>query len=282
MTSRYMKRASFLRALLLIITFSLSTLAFSQAYQQQGEVGISLGASHYFGDLNNKASIDHPDIAVGVFFRKQFTNYTAIRISGHYTKVGYSDSYNTNEFQRRRNLSFNSDIYEFAILGDFNFFRFNPQEPGYQFTPYMTFGIGVFSYDPYTYYNGDKVYLRPLHTEGQTVYKGRKEYGKSAICFPVGFGIKYSISKDINMSIEITHRFTTTDYLDDVSTTYAGASYFTPNSTALALQDRSYETGTLIGVEGKQRGWSKQKDQYTIAEIGITFNIFNYNCPSSE
>jgi hypothetical protein len=84
------------------------------------------------------------------------------------------------------------------------------------------------------------------------------------------------------MSIEITHRFTTTDYLDDVSTTYAGASYFTPNSTALALQDRSYETGTLIGVEGKQRGWSKQKDQYTIAEIGITFNIFNYNCPSSE
>lgn len=278
-----MKRPSFLKILLFFAVFHLPYWAFCQnVYKQEGEVGISFGGSHYFGDLNNKAAIDHPDIAVGVFFRKQFTNYTAIRVSGHYTKLGYSDSYNKNEFQRRRNLSFNSDIFEFAVQGDFNFFRFNPREPGNQFTPYMTFGIGVFSYDPYTFYNGDKVYLRPLHTEGQTFYMGRKEYGKTAVCFPVGFGIKYAISNDINLSFEVSHRFTTTDYIDDVSTTYVGASNFPSNSgLGIVLQDRSYETGTLIGNEGRQRGWSKQKDQYTIAEIGITFNILNYNCPTS-
>jgi len=278
-----MKRPFFLNILLFIGVYQLPNMGFSQSYKQEGEIGISFGGSHYFGDLNNKAAIDHPDIAVGVLFRKQFTNYTAIRIAGHYTKLGYSDSYNKNEFQHRRNLSFSSDIFEFTLQGDFNFFRFNPQEPGYEFTPYMTFGIGVFSYDPYTYYNDQKVYLRPLHTEGQTFYKGRKEYGKTAVCFPIGFGVKYAISKQINMSIEVCHRFTSADYIDDVSTTYVGASNFPSDSQglAVALQDRSYETGTLIGTEGRQRGWSKQKDQYTIAEIGLTFNIFNYNCPSS-
>jgi hypothetical protein len=48
------------------------------------------------------------------------------------------------------------------------------------------------------------------------------------------------------------------------------------------LQDRSFEKGVIIGVEGRQRGWSKQKDQYVIAEFGLSFNISTYKCPSAK
>ncbi len=262
------------------------------SYVQQGEFGITAGVAHYFGDLNTRASINRPKPAVGVFYRKQFNNYLALRVSAHYAQLGYSDIYSKNKYQNTRNLSFNSDIIEFAVHGDFNFFKFVPGDPEYSFTPFVTIGVGVFSYNPYAYLNGRKVFLRPLGTEGQNIkYKGadgkvRKPYGSTAICIPIGLGIKYSINNNLNLSFQIAQRLTTTDYLDDVSSTYVGINKFPPlngqPSTAGILQDRSFEKGVPIGIEGVQRGWSKQKDQYIIAEVGISFNISSYQCPTAK
>jgi hypothetical protein len=85
---------------------------------------------------------------------------------------------------------------------------------------------------------------------------------------------------------QIVHRITTTDYLDDVSTTFVGIDKFPvlngQPSVAGILQDRSFETGTPIGTEGIQRGFSKQKDQYLMAEVGISFSISTYKCPTAK
>lgn len=62
----------------------------------EGEFGISAGAAHYFGDLNTRARLNRPKIALGAFFRKQFGNYVALRVSAHFAQLGYSDVYNTN------------------------------------------------------------------------------------------------------------------------------------------------------------------------------------------
>lgn len=271
--------------LLFIIIAAFTANGQNLEYVQKGEFGITVGAAHYFGDLNTRAAINRPKPAVGAFFRKQFGNYVGLRISAHYAQVGYSDTYSKNEFQKTRNLSFNSNIWELALQGDFNFFKFIPSNPDYVFTPYITLGVGAFTYDPYAYLAGKKEFLRPLGTEGQLIgYNGRKPYSTLAICIPLGVGIKYNISDKINLSFEITHRFTNTDYIDDVSTTYIGAGRFASMSTAGLLQDRSYEIDpdNIIGIEGRQRGWSKQKDQYIIAEIGFTYNLSSYRCPSAK
>jgi hypothetical protein len=91
----------------------------------------------------------------------------------------------------------------------------------------------------------------------------------------------------MNIGIEIAHRFTTTDYLDDVSKTYVGSDKFPslPDgqpSVAQLMQDRSYETGEIIGIEGRQRGVPKQKDQYLIAELTFSFNLTSYRCPTAD
>jgi len=257
-----------------------------EEYVQEGEFGITGGLSHYFGDLDPRGDLNRPKIAFGAYFRRQFGNYVAVRLSGNYAFLAYSDKYSDNTFQRRQNLSFNTNIFEIALQGDFNFFKFNPTDRAHCFTPYATLGIGFFSYNPYAFYQGKKVYLRPLHTEGETFYKGRKEYGTIAMCFPIGFGVKYAINDNVNLSFEVTQRFTTTDYIDDVSTTYIGINNFPSTaggkSIAGIMQDRSYETGTPIGIEGRQRGFSKQNDQYATAVFGISFNITSYRCPSAK
>lgn len=262
-------------------------------YEQLGEFGITAGVAHYFGDINTRANINRPKPAVGIFFKKQFNNYLGVRVSAHYAQVGYSDIYSKSAFQKRRNLSFNSDIFELALQGDFNFFKFVPGDPYYSFTPYVTIGVGAFSYNPYAYNDSKKVYLRALGTEGQNISyvdpnnsKKRKPYGSMAVCFPIGAGIKYNVSNNVNLSFQIAHRLTLTDYLDDVSTTYVGADKFPllngQPSIAGILQDRSDQTGALIGTEGTQRGFSKQKDQYIIAEVGVSFSISTYKCPSAN
>jgi hypothetical protein len=136
---------------------------------------------------------------------------------------------------------------------------------------------------------GQKYFLRPLGTEGQGSpnYPDRKQYSTMAMCLPIGVGIKYSLTDKINLGFEILYRFTSTDYLDDVSKTYAPDAFAQtlPDGTPTVwyqLQDRSYETGDPIGIKGRQRGYEKQKDQFVTAMITASFNLTSYRCPSAN
>jgi hypothetical protein len=273
--------------LVLVLGSGVARAQFREANVLKGEFGIAAGAAHYFGDINTKAGLNRPKMAFGLMFRKQFGDYVAIRVQGTYSQLGYSDIYSDNEAQRTRNLSFNSNVFELALLGDFNFFRFIPGDKEYRFTPYASLGLGLFTYDPYAYLENEKYFLRQLGTEGQgsTLYPDRKAYSNMGFLFPVGFGVKYNLTPRTNLTFELMHRFTNTDYLDDVSGTYAGRDAFAllPNSDpspAMLLQDRSYEiTSVPIGIAGRQRGISTRKDQYITAMVGITINLTSYNCP---
>lgn len=273
----------------LVICLPISLWA-QNSVTQEGEFGFGIGAAHYFGDLNTRAHINRPKPAAAIFFRKNFGNYMALRIAGTFAQLGYSDIYNVhNEYFQRRNLSFNTNIWEFGLQGDFNFYRFLPGDPDFKWTPYVTVGASVFNYDPYAYLGKTKYLLRPLGTEGQgtdSTYK-RKPYSSMSLAIPFGVGVKYSINERINLGFEIIHRFTNTDYLDDVSTTYVDPSNFPPNpdgspSPAFLLSDRSYETGTPIGVKGRQRGNSRNKDQFVTAMFYISFNLQSYKCPTAN
>ncbi|HEX2536180.1 MAG TPA: DUF6089 family protein [Chitinophagaceae bacterium] len=282
-----------MKRILTAFALSLSLgLSAQDGYVQEGEFGIGIGAAHYFGDLNTRAKLNRPKPAASLFFRKNFGNYIALRIGASFAQIGYSDVYNVhNEFMRRRNLSFNSNIWELGLQGDFNFYRFMPGEENFRFTPYMTLGVSIFNYDPYAYLGDQKYFLRPLGTEGQldTAYPGRRPYSSMALAIPFGVGVKYALNPRVNIGFEITHRFTNTDYLDDVSTTYVDETSFPPNpdgspNPAWLLSDRSYETGdgVRIGGKGLQRGISSNKDQFITAMFTISFNLQSYRCPTSN
>ncbi|MFM7357433.1 MAG: DUF6089 family protein [Sediminibacterium sp.] len=257
------------------------------SFVHQGEVGIHVGAGHYFGDINSNAAINRPKLAAGFFFRKQLGGYISLRLSGEYLQLGYSDVYSKNSIQQIRNLSFNSEVWEGSLTGEFNFFNFRPGIEGYSFTPYLGLGIGAFSYDPYAYLGGQKFFLRPLGTEGQgsTQYPDLQFYNPIALCIPFTVGVKYAFDTRFNVFAEFTYRFTNTDYLDDVSGVYVPDAFPPlPDGTptpAFLLQDRSYESGVTIGTKGRQRGNSLQPDSYASFKVGISFNLETYRCPPS-
>ena len=199
---------------LVVLSTGKQVSAQEQAITQEGEIGFSAGAAQYFGDLNPNPRFNTPNLAFSGFFRKNFNNYVAMRVAASYAFLAYSDAHNGyNEFMYRRNLSFNTNVWELAIQGDFNFFKFIPGSNFHRFTPYITFGVGMFNYNPYTYYQGQKIYLRQLGTEGQgsVAYPDRKPYGSMAVCFPLGVGVKYALNTQMNIGFEVLYRFTTTD-----------------------------------------------------------------------
>ncbi len=262
--------------------------------QQAAEIGIGVGAAHYFGDLNATTHLNRPGQSATLFFRKNLGQYIAARASVTYAKLGFADSLNTqNEVMRNRNLSFTSDVWEVALQGDFNFFRFVPGDPGASFTPYVTLGVGVFGYNPYTTWQNQRYYFRelPVGTEGQNspLYPERKMYAPTAMSIPFGGGIKYALyGGRLNIAFEILHRFTNTDYLDDVSSTYVDAAAFPKPpggiSVSQMLSDRSGELGiTPIGLPGRERGnGSRQKDQFVTALLTLSFNLTTYRCPTAD
>ena len=260
-----------------------------ELFAQQGdylsaEVGMGLGAAHYFGDLNTSTKLNRPKPAATLFFRKYLGRYIAARVGFSFAQLGYSDIYNKNNaVQLRRNLSFNTNVWEVSAQGDFHFFKFLPQERGLNFTPYITLGAGLFSYDPYAYLNNERYYFRelPVGTEGQNspLYPDRKMYGTTALSIPFGGGFKYSIAGGrLNLSFEVLHRFTNTDYLDDVSTTYIDPSTYKNNGfegtqyfDALEMNNREI---TKFSVPGSKRGNPSNKDSYFSfnLKVGISLN----------
>lgn len=278
------------KPLLLLIICLASLGANAQVYYRNSEFGVSAGGSNYFGDLNQQYGFNYFRQSGGVFLKYNFSNYIALRISGGYSHVGYADSYNDNYYQLQRNLSFKTDIYEGAIMADFHFFQYNIGDFEHRFTPYITLGVGAFLYDPYAEIDDVKVKLRPLGTEGQAYEKyADRRYKNTAVSFPIGAGVKFWLSKGMTVGFEVFNRMTTTDYLDDVSTTYVGADLFPSNPSspypayALQLQDRSVEVRTEpIGIEDRQRGISSTRDQFLTAHLYLSFRIPTYRCPTSR
>lgn len=258
-------------------------------YQPQAEVGLGIGTAHYFGDLNPEGSLSQLNYSAGLFYQRYLGNYIGARVSAQYIHLAASDKDNKSAAYHNRGLDFTNNVLELTVMGSFNFFRYAPGTSGHSFTPYVGLGIGGIYTNPFTHNDqGEKVSLRKLGTEGQyssTVHDGQK-YGSFAMVFPLSVGVKQAISAKVNIFAEATYRFTRSDYLDDVSSTYAGVTAFDPvnykggagqAANALLLQDRNLD-GTPRKA-GWQRGNSLASDRYLTLQIGLSFNFGSCNCP---
>lgn len=222
--------------------------------------------------------------ASGVFYRYNFNSRLSIKTTVSAANIAGDDKYSDNVFQRQRNLSFNSRLFEAGVQGEFNFKDFKNEKPRFNFSPYLLGGFSVFSFDPTTMYLGNKYRLQPLGTEGQ----GLPEYGDKAPyklvsrAWVIGGGFKYRVSRNLSLWVEAANRHTHTDYLDDVSGQYANRLVLQNESGPLttALADRSIEvTGAPVGGQNKMRGDTVKRDDYLFMSFGITFTINRYHCP---
>lgn len=258
---------------LLLICLTLST-----AHAQKGmELGGWIGASQYYGDLNDGVKPQDPGLAAGFLARYNYNNRISIRGGLSYAQVGADDAESDNNFNRNRNLSFSSSIIDATGAFEFNFFPYTHGSTDEWFTPYLYGGLSIFRFNPKAELNGTTYELQPLGTEGQDL---GGEYGRISAGLTIGGGLKWDINYDWSFNVELSYHSTRTDYLDDVSTTYPN---FTSlgnqrGQTAVDLSNRALVDG--IGVPGRQRGDSTSKDKYVFFSVGIMKYFGRLECPA--
>jgi hypothetical protein len=270
---------------LLLKTLLLS--AFSAVWGQDEnrgwEVGGRVGSSFYFGDLNTEFDLTKPGLMLGLGTHYNLNNRLALGFMLNGARTYYRDDYSTNLFQQARNLSFRTDIYEFAARMEFNFLEYIHGDIDHGVTPYLHAGFSAFYYRPSAEFDGERYSLRPLGTEGQPP---GEEYFYISLGLVYGAGLKVDINYRWSIQIDLSARLLATDYLDDVSGTYAGASEIRSlrganAEVAVQLADRSIPTEQFpqIGQPGRQRGNGKNNDAFAFLSIGI-YRYFGYmRCP---
>lgn len=255
---------------------------FAQA-QKHHEIGLFAGVSNYYGDLQDKLFPSYgykPN--VGVIYKYFMHPRVGLRLGANYTRLTAADSLSDIPVKRARNLRFETGLFEVHGGIEINLFAVDIDRA--KVSPYIFAGIGVFYYNPYTDgMNGEKVYLRPLSTEGQGIptYPDRKQYNLVNASFPIGGGLKFFVGKTLMITTELGFRYTTTDYLDDVSRSYVNPdtlfAYRSQQSVDLAFRgDEVYGWDGNYKNYKDQRGDSKANDWYWYGGISIAvyFNAF--------
>ena len=252
---------------------------------QHFEVGALLGVSNYVGDLSNNSSnlfLKETKPAFGAFVKYNFNHLFAVRGGINYTRIAGRDANVKNDdFVRMRNLSFNSSILEFGLIGEVNLPGYQPYALSMPFSPYLFGGISFINFNPRTRHEGNWVELQPLGTEGQGMAGRDEKYSLNELAIPFGIGIKYALSDKINVGLELGARWTMTDFLDDVSGTYVSyPELFNGNGElAAALGNRTgelMETNEPVIVEtGTQRGDLKGNDWFFILGITVSYNFLD-------
>ncbi|MBL7749828.1 MAG: hypothetical protein JNN29_00510 [Chitinophagaceae bacterium] len=307
----------------IVRTMAFATVLFLFTQKTQGqaitlqngkvEVGLGIGPSFFLGDLGGQRGIGQPfikDINIpltklskGIYLNLYPAEWIGFRVSLNHMMVEGDDAEIDNKGGReisrlRRNLYFKSNITEAYAALELYPTVFLEQYDGLQgkIRPYGLIGIGAFHFNPKGYYiggNGQKtlVDLKPLRLEGQGMaeYPEKKEYSLTQLEVPMGFGFKYYVKENLYVGLEILHRKTFTDYVDDVSTSYIDPIYFdqylTPEQATWARQlhyrTPLYEPTTRPFI-GYQRGDPKENDAFFTTVLRFGWRINGDNTPNSR
>lgn len=240
------------------------------ATAQRIELGVTLGAVNYVGDVAPTMVLKETRPTGGIFARYNFNHTWAFALHANQLRIGGSDA--NFENLKSRNVQFRTDITEVAGVFEFNYFKYGAGVLDEHFTPYVFWGLGAAYYNPQGMYNGNWYSLREYQTEG-------KAYSGVTVVMPMGFGLKWMPSKKMSFECSVGFRKTYSDYLDDVSDKYLdiNTQLETKGPIGAGLADPSIapNAASYKNKKGLQRGNPDFNDFYFTANLTVTYRIFS-------
>ena len=259
-------------ALLVLLFWSICVHA-----QKGNEVGIRVGTASYFGDLNTEYNLSNMGLSFGLVARHNVNERVSFTFAADYGRISASDANSTNFFQRTRNLSFKSNVYDFNVSMEFNFFKYIHGSTDYYYTPYIFGGFSVLKFNPTAELNGQTYALRDLGTEGQ---RDGQEYGLVTGSFVFGAGFKWDINRDWSLNVAISGRNVFSDYIDDVSTEYPDFLSLESRRGAVAVELSNRSLDPNFARTSMQRGNGKNTDLIYFFNIGLMRYFGELPCPA--
>lgn len=251
-------------------------------------VGVKIGGTHYFGDLSPASSYFSGNLsfvrpAVGLSLQKRMGGRLWFGGTLSWARI-FADDYQAavGSFKYNRNLHFRNDLLELSMLVSWDIL---PSRGHYtkrrRWTPFVFGGLGILRHNPKakTSYQSGNIWipLQPLKTEQQD-----KKYTLWSRVIPIGLGVRLKVSEKIDLSLRSGFRFTSTDYLDDVSGVYPKFSDHPDHAFVGSFADRALEKqGAYSGGKrqlpdramqaGTPRGDHRTTDRYIITSVGISY-----------
>jgi outer membrane protein OmpA-like peptidoglycan-associated protein len=199
-----MKKLRLVSIALLIPLFAVS--------QEKWEGGIFLGYSNYLGDLVEPGfTLDEAHPAFGILIRNHVTPRLGLRLNLDMAKISGDD--NNYDRNRSRGASFESSLIELSVVGEYEFLghkRFS--KDGHfkrTFSPYLYGGVGAGFFDP-------KVEASELRPGSEIEKDINADYSNTHFAIPLGAGLRFDITRKVNLGLELGWRVTFSDYLDGI------------------------------------------------------------------
>jgi len=286
-----------MRKILLLVPFFLISL-YTQA-QYKWDVGGSLGAANYLGDIGGGAGTRRDFVldmkmgetrtAAGAFARRKLGPKFSLQMGFDYAHIQGDDKLSANPERQHRNLNFQNNIYELNVMGQYFFYEINDLGGSYRyrndFRAYAGIGVAGFHHNPKTL--DTDIPLEPMMNEGHA-------YSLYQFAIPAQLGFYITIDKRYRIGWDLTWRTTFTDYLDDVSTNYVNPAtksksdpqyanflYYnnrTPELSNVSAADAAaygYHTYTDSkgGTHVNKRGDPSHNDSYMTSTINFSYTL---------
>ena len=260
-----------------LITACVLLIGITTGSQAQSRLGVFIGGgtTWYYGDMNERL-LTQPNL-----FSNYFNGGIIYRLSPHVDIVGNyfngeivgADSLSIQEYNIKRNLHFQTKIWEASFRADYKLFGQQTRKKNRAFTPYVFIGIGYFHFNPKAVHNGQLIELQPLGTEGQYIDGGNypKPYKLYQLSVPLGIGIEARISNAFSIRVEVSNHFAFTDYLDDLSGNYADSAKLLITPNGVLAFDMASNLNRSYPTEGSGRGNPKHNDTFMNAGISILY-----------
>ena len=207
--------------------------------QQDGwfmELGIGGGGSVYMGDVNDRLYRD-TNGAVSIIARYNINPRLAVKANLAAAGISGSTDNANGTFPTSYEVRFSRTVYDFGVQAEWGFTGYGiiDWNGTHRLAPYGLAGLGMS--------------LAPA-----------KEKNDFALCLPIGLGLRYKLSERVNLGMEWTMRFTTSDRLD------------VNENGDFTLQDPFLIKGKGI----------KNKDSYSFTMFYLTFDVFKRPCDCND
>ena len=236
------------------------------------DYGFAIGTANYLGDIGGDDltrrdfSADlhwgQTKLSSHVFVRYRLNSVLAVRGQVGTVFLEDYDNLSTNVARVTRNAHFRNFVNELSARAEVSFFS-SPMITRYTsklrvgMNAYATLGITGFSHNPQAQLNRDaaeyhfaqgNIATNPTQLNYDEWYDLRDagtetlSYGQLSMGVPLGLGVSFEVNHQIRVGMEFVWNLTFTDYLDDVSYTWADPSSLTdiqfllsnPSSAAVA------------------------------------------------
>ena len=249
-----MKKVNFKIFSLLVVLGFLTLSSVNSSYGQSYEVGGGLGTSAYSGDIIRKIDPGQVGLQGTLFGKRNFDNVWSLKLGVSVAELMAADSIQPiDAMASLRNAHVKGRITEFSALMEFNFLDYVNHKSEFKFSPYAFFGMG------YAFVNAKGRMHKGANVE---------DYRTRTVVIPFGGGVKFLLTNQLTLGMELGFRPTTSDALDQLDSTLP----------ALTRYDTPIGPDTKALPQSLNFGNPNTKDWYYFLGVTVSYTLTKARC----